>query len=478
MIFRALLLLAALSACAPRPTAPEAGPAEPVRIAQTRAVPESRAEIQLSFAPVVRRAAPAVVNIYTRKLVERRVSPFADDPFFREFFGDMFRALPGRRRIENSLGSGVILDPSGIVVSNHHVVGGADEITVVLTDRREFEARVIFADAESDLGVLALEGAADLPALEMRDSDTVEVGDLVLAIGNPFGVGQTVTSGIVSGLARSGSRRMPGGYFIQTDAAINPGNSGGALVDLSGRLIGVNTAILSRSGGSNGIGFAVPANLVARVLDAAQAGERELARPWLGLRGQTVDGELAAALGLAQPQGLLIDDLHPESPLAAAGLEPGDVVVALEGDPVESAAELDFRAATLGTGREARIGYLRDGRRAEARVALAPAPEVPPREPTRIERGLLAGLGVLSVNPAVIDEFDLPLGARGVLVTRVAGPARRLGLRPGDLVLAANGRPLERAPDLPRAIDRAVAEGRLVLAFERDGQRGTIQIGG
>ncbi len=476
MSLRVAIAALLLGACA-EPTLPLAQ-GEAVRLAQTRAVPESRTEVQLSFAPVVKRAAPAVVNIYTRKLVERRVSPFADDPFFREFFGDVFRSLPGRRRIENSLGSGVILDPDGIVVSNHHVVGGADEITVVLADRREFEARVIFADEASDLAVLELDGATDLPALEMRDSDLVEVGDLVLAIGNPFGVGQTVTSGIVSGLARSGSRRMPGGYFIQTDAAINPGNSGGALVDMSGRLIGVNTAILSRSGGSNGIGFAVPADLVARVLDAARAGERELARPWLGLRGQTVDGDLAVALGLAQPQGLLIDDLHAASPLAAAGLRAGDVVVSLDGDPVESVAELDFRAATLGTGREAEVGYLRDGRPVEARVALAPAPETPPRERTRIRRGPLAGLSVESVNPAVIDEYDLPLGARGVLVTGVRGPSRRIGLRPGDLVIEANGRQVARASEVVRSSERAASAGRLAITFERGGQRGTILIGG
>jgi len=224
--------------------------------AQTMKVPESQAEISLGFVPVVRQAAPAVVNIYTKKVIERRASPFAGDPFFERFFGDLFPGGPGitRRRIENSLGSGVIVDPSGVVVSNYHVVGGADEITVILSDRREFEGRVILADQEADLAIVELDGASGLPSLELRDSDTLEVGELVLAIGNPFGVGQTVTSGIVSGLARSGA---PGGrqtgYFIQTDAAINPGNSGGALVDMAGRLIGINTSILSRSVGSNGI---------------------------------------------------------------------------------------------------------------------------------------------------------------------------------------------------------------------------------
>jgi Do/DeqQ family serine protease len=466
----ALLCLLCLAACGAGQTG------SPAR-AEGRAVPESAARISLSFAPVVKKAAPAVVNIYTRKVVERRVSPFADDPFFRRFFGDMFRALPGRRRIENSLGSGVILDPSGIVVSNHHVVAGADEITVVLADRREFRGRVIFDDEESDLAVVRLEDASGLPALELRDSDTLEVGDLVLAIGNPFGVGQTVTSGIVSGLARSGAgRRLQDGYFIQTDAAINPGNSGGALVDMQGRLVGVNTAILSRTGGSIGIGFAVPANLVARVVEAARSGQRELARPWLGLSGQAVTGDLAGALGLVRPRGVLIDALHPQSPLAEAGLEAGDVLLALGGQRVDSPRELEFRAATLGTGRRAELAYLRDGRRRTARLRLAPAPETPPRKPTEITRGALRGLALVGINPAVIEERDLPLTARGVLVTRARDRARRAGFRAGDILLEAEGRPLARVSDLAEALSGA--RGPVEIEVSRDGRRGTIRLGG
>ena len=249
-----------------------------LRIDQQRVVPTTRSEITLSFAPVVKQTAPAVVNIYTKKVVQRRISPFMGDPFFERFFQDMFPRGPRQqRRIENSLGSGVIVDARGIVVSNHHVIARADEITVVLQDRREFSGKVIFADEESDLAVVQLSGAAGLPTLSLRDSDSLEVGDLVLAIGNPFGVGQTVTSGIVSGLGRSGGARARGaGVFIQTDAAINPGNSGGALVDMEGQLVGINTAILSRSGGSNGIGFAVPANLVARVVNSAPSGNGAL----------------------------------------------------------------------------------------------------------------------------------------------------------------------------------------------------------
>jgi Do/DeqQ family serine protease len=447
-------------------------------LAQTMKVPDSQGEITLSFAPVVKRAAPAVVNIYTRKVIERNFSPFAGDPFFERLFGDMFPGAQTRRRIENSLGSGVIVDPSGIVVSNYHVVGGADEITVILTDRREFEGKVILADQEADLAIVRLDGAADLPALVLRDSDTLEVGELVLAIGNPFGVGQTVTSGIVSGLARSGApgTRQGKGYFIQTDAPINPGNSGGALIDMAGRLIGVNTSIISRSGGSNGIGFAVPANLVARVIAAAETGADMLDRPWLGLNAQPVTGEIAEALGLDRPSGILVDQIHPESAFSKAGIAPGDVLLAIEGDEVNAPAELAFRTATLGTGRDAGVSYMRGGKRREAVVQLAAAPDRPARDVTTLDSPRdLRGLTVMNVNPAVIDRYRLPLSSTGVLVTAVDGRASRNGLRQGDLILGVNGRAVTDVDALVAAVRRA---GGVVLEVERKGRRGTIQIGG
>ena len=436
-------------------------------------VPQTREEITLSFAPVVTKAAPAVVSIYTRKVVQRRLSPFAGDPFFERFFGDFFEGSGlTRQRIENSLGSGVIVTGDGLVVSNNHVVGGADEITVVLQDRREFEAEVIFTDEAADLAVLKLEDARELPVLELRDSDTLEVGDLVLAIGNPFGVGQTVTSGIVSGLARSAGRRE-GGYFIQTDAAINPGNSGGALVDMHGRLVGVNTAILSRSGGSNGIGFAVPANLVARVIEAARNGETGLVRPWLGVDGRTLTGEMAEALGLDRPSGVLVENLHAASPLAGAGLVPGDVILTVDGLRVNAPAELDFRVATLGLGRQANIAYVNRGQVREVRIRLEPPPETPPRRRVVLDRaGPLSGLEVVTVNPAVIVEVGLPVTAKGVLVVGVQGPAQRTGLRAGDLVQRVNGRETRTTGELERAL-----RGReLVLEILRGGRRGTITV--
>lgn len=445
--------------------------------AQTVKVPESPAEITLSFAPVVRQTAPAVVNIYTRKVVERHRSPFAGDPFFERLFGDMFPGGRTGRRIENSLGSGVIVDPGGIVVSNYHVVGGADEITVILSDRREFEGKVILADQEADLAIVELVGASGLPALELRDSDTLEVGELVLAIGNPFGVGQTVTSGIVSGLARSGApgKRRSKGYFIQTDAPINPGNSGGALIDMGGRLIGVNTSIISRSGGSNGIGFAVPANLVARMIAAADAGATVLDRPWLGLRAQPVTGELAEALGLERPEGILVDQIHPDSPFAKAGIETGDILLTIEGEEVNVPTELAFRTATLGTGRNAVLGYLRDGRRSQAHVVLAAAPDQPARNRTTFSRPRsLRGLTVMNVNPAVIEQFGLPLLSTGVLVAGVDGAASRSGLRRGDLILSIGRRPVGNVDALETAARR---DRGLVLDVERKGRRGTIEIG-
>jgi len=474
-----LLGLAVIGLAAPGPAPAQTIPTEatPEAMPEVMKVPDSLAEISLGFVPVVRQAAPAVVSIYTRTVVERRASPFAGDPFFERLFGDLFSGGPTRRRIENSLGSGVIVDASGIVVSNYHVVDGADQITVVLTDRREFEGRVILADKEADLAIVELEGASGLPVLELRDSDTLEVGELVLAIGNPFGVGQTVTSGIVSGLARSGA---PGGrqqgYFIQTDAAINPGNSGGALVDMAGRLIGVNTSIISRSGGSNGIGFAVPSNLVARVIAAAREGATALDRPWLGLRTQPVTGELAEALGLERPAGILVDQLHPASAFARAGIETGDILLTIDGEEVNAPAELAFRTATLGTGREAELRYLRGGTERETSVALAPAPDRPARDRTVLKRPRhLRGLTVMNVNPAVIDQYRLPLASAGILVAAVGDRAKRSGLRPGDLILALDGRPVGDVDALEAALRRS---RQFVLQVERKGRRGNIEIGG
>ncbi len=417
--------------------------------AQTEArVPTSDAEISLSFAPVVKSTAPAVVNIYASRVVEERLSPFAGDPFFDQFFNGFGQSQP---RVQNSLGSGVIVASEGIVVSNYHVVGQATEIRVVLNDRREYAAELILGDEESDLAILRLQDAADLPALEFRDSDEVEVGDLVLAIGNPFGVGQTVSSGIVSGLARS-SVELGRGYFIQTDAAINPGNSGGALVDMQGRLVGINTAILTRSGGSNGIGFAIPANLVQTVVAQAQAGGARFERPWAGVQGQAMDAGLAAAMGLDRPDGVLLVDLHPESPFAAAGLRAGDVVQSVGGAATNTPQEMMFRLAALGIGATVPVTYLDESGNKTVEVTLIAAPESPPRDPVTItEPVALRGLTVARINPALIAEMGLAMESSGVVATQVLDLAAQVGLRPGDVLLAINERPIAAPSDVAEA---------------------------
>jgi Do/DeqQ family serine protease len=435
--------------------------------AETR-VPTSQGEIALSFAPVVRRAAPAVVNIYATRMVARRATPFADDPFFGPLFRDFGPAQP---RMQNSLGSGVILSADGLVVSNYHVVGEAQDIRVVLNDRREFAADILLADEESDLAVLRLRGAEDLPALAMRDSDGLEVGELVLAIGNPFGVGQTVTSGIVSGLARSGAATGSArGWFIQTDAAINPGNSGGALVDIEGRLVGINTSILTRSGGSNGIGFAIPSNLVARMLALAEAGATRFERPWAGIGGQPVTGDLAEGLGLDRPEGFLVSEVHPESPFARAGIEVGDVILGLDGVAVSAPQDLIYRLSVAGPGGRVAVEYFRDGQRRDAVVALDAVPRGDaPAAPQVVPAGPLAGLALADLGPRLRNEFGLPPEAAGALVLDPGPGMGRGGLRPGDLILAVNGSAVRGAAD----VLAAAAEGGRLWYFEvvRDARR-------
>lgn len=407
----------------------------PVAALAEMRVPQSQSEISLSFAPLVREASPAVVNIYARRVVQSR-SPFADDPFF----GDLFREFRSRPRVQNSLGSGVILSADGIVVSNYHVVGEASDIRVVLNDRREYDARVLLGDEESDLAILQLEDADDMPHLTLRDSDTVEVGELVLAIGNPFGVGQTVSSGIVSGLARSGTATGNArGYFIQTDAPINPGNSGGALIDVQGRLIGVNTSILTRSGGSNGIGFAIPSALVRQFVIQAQAGQTRFERPWAGITGQSVTADISESLGMIAPGGVVLSDLHPASPYASAGLRVGDVVTMVDDQPVNTPPEMMFRMAIRGIGATARVTFQRGGQERSVDVAMIAPPDDPPHTPVTLGPDeVLHQMAVGRINPAVADALGLPLVSEGVVVTDPGPLGARAGLRAGDIILGIN----------------------------------------
>ncbi len=330
-------------------------------------VPQSQAEVKLSYAPIVQRVAPAVVNVYASRVVATRpVSPFFNDPFFQRFFGDQGGGggTPGRR-VQQSLGSGVIVDPSGIIVTNNHVIAGADEVKVALSDGREFTCELIVKDERGDLAVLRLKGfQGRLPSLEFADSDLVNVGDLVLAVGDPFGVGQTVTSGIISALARTGISANDQKFYLQTDAAINPGNSGGALVDMDGKLVGINTAIYSPSGGSNGIGFAIPSNMARLVVASAQSG-RKIERPWTGAQFQAVTPEIATGLGIERPRGALVINVDPKSPAATGGLQVSDLVLSVDGVDVGDPASLNYRLTTTGVGNDVVLSVLRNGQPAQ-----------------------------------------------------------------------------------------------------------------
>lgn len=435
--------------------------------AETR-IPQSQAEISLGFAPLVKEAAPAVVNIYAKRVVAVRESPFSGDPFFGNLFRNQGRQRP---RVQNSLGSGVILSEDGIVVSNFHVVGHATDIRVQLKDRREYSAKVLLADQESDLAILQIEDADAMPYLYLRDSDTVEVGELVLAIGNPFGVGQTVTSGIISGLARSGTATGNArGYFLQTDAPINPGNSGGALIDVNGDLVGVNTSILTRSGGSNGIGFAIPSALVREFVEQARAGRASFARPWAGMGGQPVDSDLADGLGLGRPEGVLVSDLHPESPFAAKGFAPGDVILEVDGQPVNTPAEMVFRMSVAGIGHETKILALMAREETVVDVPMIVAPESPDRE-TRLtdSDSAVPELTFSNINPAVISEFNLPLNVTGVAVENPGPVGARIGLRPGDILRVIDGVEIETTEDAETALRKA--SRNITLEIQRGTQR-------
>lgn len=437
-------------------------------------VPQSAVQMTLSFAPVVKRSAPSVVNIYASRVTQSHLSPFANDPFFSQFFN----SGPSRPRVERSLGSGVIVTQSGLVVSNHHVVEGASDIRVVLTDRREFEGTVVLADKDLDIAMIQLSGADALPALPFADSDAAEVGDLVLAIGNPFGVGQTVSSGIISGLARSGSAVTGGvGSYIQTDAPTNPGNSGGALVDMAGRLVGINTSILSRSGGSNGIGFAIPSNLVAQFVVQAEQGNSRFVRAWSGLIAQPVDEAVSEALGMPVPEGVLIAALHPMSPFLAAGLTVGDVVIAVDGRPVLSPADLDYRMSTLTVGARTAVTALRQNELISLDLGLISAPDVPAADEARLaSQSALDGLVVANANPALIDEYGLPLMTTGVVVLDAVGAARRLRLQRGDRIVDIDGTDI---PDTQTARDIArQTRGSWTATIERDGRLLRLRIQG
>ena len=425
-----------LSACGqPQPSKAQEG----VFAEQPRQAPRDAGAMKSSFAPVVREAAPAVVNISARGLQQVR------DPFW---------GLPGQRQT-GSIGSGVIVRADGVVVTNNHVIENMQQIRVTLNDRREYAARVLLADSRSDIAVLQLEGVEGaLPVLRIDDQEEQQIGDLVLAIGNPFGVGQTVTTGIVSALNRTETGISDSGSFIQTDAAINPGNSGGALVDMDGDLIGINTAIFSRTGSSTGVGFAVPATMVKRVVDSAIGGAKAVVRPWLGVKGDTVSADIARSLGLARPQGLIITEVYPQGPGARAGLEQGDVITAIDGAEINDQGGLNFRVGTKSPNDTVAVTILRDGKTQTINARVSALPGVAdPGQGTTVGQGALAGLQGVALNPALADRLGGDPFTSGVVVTGVQrnSLAARIGLRPNDLIVQIEGRPATSVAALARA---------------------------
>jgi Do/DeqQ family serine protease len=458
-IAAALVLVTAWAAAAP---------------AQDRRVPTAN-EVRLSYAPIVKHVSPAVVNVYAAKTVQTR-NPLFDDPIFRRFFGGG-PGGPGSQ-VQRSLGSGVIVDAGGLIVTNVHVIEGADEIKVSLADKREFEATVVLKDPRTDLAVMRIKDGAAFPFLEFANSDALEVGDLVLAIGNPFGVGQTVTHGIVSALARTQVGVSDYQFFIQTDAAINPGNSGGALVDFNGRLVGINTAIFSRSGGSQGVGFAIPANMVRVVVASAKAGGSGVRRPWLGATLQTVTPDIADGLNLKRPTGALVASVRADGPAAKAGLKAGDLIVSIDGQDVDDSNAFDYRFATKPLGGTARLGIVRAGRDMAATVELTTAPDAPRDEITISARSPFAGARVANLSPALADELQLQNVEQGVVIlgTDDGSVAGSLGFQRGDVIQEVNGKAIGRTRDLDRVANTPTNGWRIVIL--RRGQKISAMFGG
>lgn len=432
-----------------------------------RRVPFGRQEMELSFAPLVKRTEPAVVNVYAAKQVQAR-SPFAGDPFFEQFFGQQFSGPP---RVQKSLGSGVIVDKSGIVVTNYHVIAGADEVKVATSDGREFQCKILLRDKSTDLAILKLDSKDTFPMLKLGNSDHLEVGDLVLAIGNPFGVGQTVTSGIVSALARTRVGVSDMDFFIQTDAAINPGNSGGALIDMQGDLIGINSAIYSRSGGSVGIGFAIPSNMVRAVVETAMRGGKRFERPYIGATFQPVTQSVADSLGLDRSAGALVNAVTKDGPAEKAGLEVGDVVLAVNGVSVDDMDALSYRLSTAGVGHEVKLDVFRRGKHLAVTVKLERAPQtVAPDEHVLRGNSPLTGARVANLSPRNAGDYGLSADTTGVVVTGVErnSPADQLGLQPGDIVRGVNGHKITDTSVLDAAVRASPLYWR--LAVERNGQ--------
>lgn len=437
----------------------------------TRRAPADAASMKLSFSPVVKKAAPAVVNVASRRVVQRRV-----DPFWDFFMG----GGQGGSQVQGSLGSGAIVRADGVIITNHHNIDGMSDITVQLADRREFPATVLLDDPRADLAVLKIDTKGEkLPVMAIDDQDQMEVGDLVLALGNPFGVGQTVTNGIVSALARTDVGAANFGSYIQTDAAINPGNSGGPLVDMDGDLVGINTFIISRSGSSSGVGFAIPAAVVRQVVGAALGGGHSVVRPWLGVKGQPVTGDIAKSLGMAVPRGVLVAQVYPGSSADRAGLKEGDVILSIDGRAVNDEGGGAFAIGTHKVGDRVPMQIHRNDKEQTLTVRAEAAPETPARdERTLSGANPFNGATVVNLSPAVAQDLDVdPFVGKGVLVTKIGGGyAANIGLQPGDFIREVNGRPVNTVADLNAAAK--LPTRNWVVTIERNGQRITARFSG
>lgn len=432
-----------------------------------------------SFAPIVKKAAPSVVNIYSTRIIHERPrrNPFRDDPFFRQFFGDQFpQDDQARSRKEESLGSGVIISPDGYILTANHVVDGADEIKVAInSSKKELIAKVIGKDKPTDVAVLKIE-ARDLPAVTLADSDQLEVGDIVLAIGNPFGVGQTVTMGIVSALGRSGLGFNGYENFIQTDAAINPGNSGGALVDAEGRLVGINTAIISPSGGNLGIGFAVPINLARHVMDRLISGGR-VARGYLGIYPQDLTPDLAQQFNIPNQTGALVGDVYPSTPAQKAGLKSGDVILAINDKDITDAHSLTLTVSELAPGSTATLKILRDGTPKSITLVLAEHPgsdgvesqKNPESDSSTMDS--LDGVAVQDLDADIRQQLRIPDHVKGAIVTEVAedSNAAEADLMKGDVIVELNRQPVTSADDAIRLSKEAKGDHILLKVWHREG---------
>ncbi|WP_375671126.1 DegQ family serine endoprotease [Bartonella sp. SD1336NMGDW] len=431
-------------------------------------VPQTQTEITLSFAPLVKKTVPSVVNIYAARQIRAR-SPFEGDPFFEQFFGRFQNNFPVRK--QSSLGSGVIVDARGLIVTNYHVIKDASEIKVAFSDGREFESKIVLKDEATDIAILEVEEKdAQFPVLSLGNSDAVEVGDLVLAIGNPFGVGQTVTSGIVSAQARTRVGISDFDFFIQTDAAINPGNSGGALIDMKGQLIGINTAIYSRSGGSVGIGFAIPVNLVKVMLDTVKRGGKYFVPPYIGASFQNVTPDIAGGLGLERPYGALIIEVIKDSPAEKAGLKVGDVILSVQGVRVDTPDSLGYRLMTADVEHSLALEYLRNGKTLKTQITVSSISETAFLKSEKITGDSpLAGAEVLDLTPQNSRRFHLPISAKGVVITNLDDMSNAAGVfQSGDILRVVNGHKIQTVHQLKKVLMQARSR-TWQLEYERDG---------